>query len=253
MTEQRKNFPDFYVTASQPCPYIPGRLERKLFTHLTLEKPPPFIDNLLRWGFRRSQNIAYMPYCEGCHACVSVRVIVDEFIPTASMRRIVASNKDILSRRVKASPNAEQFSLFRRYIDARHADGGMADMSALDYSLMVEESIIETKITEYRIKPAEEALSSDPNTWPLAAAALSDHLSDGISMVYSFYEPTENKRGLGTYMILETIQHAKSLGLPYVYLGYWIKGSRKMGYKTRFFPQEHLGQNGWERVASVAK
>lgn len=253
MTEHRKSFPDFYVTAAQPCPYVSGRLERKLFTHLTTDKPLPFIDNLLRWGFRRSQNIAYMPYCEGCHSCVSVRVIVDEFEPTGSMRRIQSNNLDVVASRVSATPNAEQFTLFRRYIDARHSDGGMADMTALDYSLMVEESVIDTVITEYRIKPANEALASDPHSWPLAGASLCDHLSDGISMVYSFYEPTESKRGLGTYMILETIQYAKSLGLPYVYLGYWIEGSRKMGYKTRFIPQEHLGQNGWVRSSPPHK
>jgi arginine-tRNA-protein transferase len=121
-------------------------------------------------------------------------------------------------------------------------------MTALDYALMVEESVIETSITEYRMKPASSAFLSDANRWPLTAAALCDRLSDGISMVYSFYEPTESQRGLGTYMILETIAHARSLGLPYVYLGYWIEGSRKMNYKTRFLPQERLGPNGWERV-----
>jgi arginine-tRNA-protein transferase len=179
---------------------------------------------------------------------VSVRVVVDEFRASGSMRRVASDNIDISAHRVPAQPTSEQFSLFRRYIDARHADGGMADMSALDYALMVEESVIETAITEYRIKPAEMALSSDPHRWPLAAAALCDRLSDGISMVYSFYEPTEARRGLGTYMILETIEYARSLGLPYVYLGYWIEGSRKMNYKTRFLPQERLGPNGWERV-----
>jgi len=248
MSGQRKHFPKFYVTAAQPCPYLQGRLERKLFTHLTSDKPPALVDNLLRGGFRRSQNIAYMPYCEGCHACVSVRVLVDEFNPSGSMRRVAADNRDLAARRVPALPNAEQYALFRRYIDARHADGGMADMSALDYALMVEESVIETSITEYRLKPAEGALTTDPGGWPLAGAALCDMLSDGISMVYSFYEPTENRRGLGTYMILETIAHARALGLPYVYLGYWIEGSRKMNYKTRFLPQERLGPSGWERV-----
>jgi arginine-tRNA-protein transferase len=247
MSEQQKHFPEFYVTAAQPCPYLQGRLERKLFTHLTADKQPALVDNLLRGGFRRSQNIAYMPYCEGCHACVSVRVVVAEFAPSNSMRRVLALNPDIAAQRVHAQPTSEQFSLFRRYIDARHGDGGMADMSALDYALMVEESVIETSITEYRMQPAA-GLAANPSRWPLAAAALCDRLSDGISMVYSFYEPSESKRGLGTYMILETIEYARSLGLPYVYLGYWIEGSRKMSYKTRFLPQERLGPNGWERA-----
>ncbi len=248
MTEQGKQFPEFYVTAAQPCPYLSGRLERKLFTHLTHDKAPALVDNLLRGGFRRSQNIAYMPYCEGCHACVSVRVVVDDFQPSESMRRVLAENKDLSGYRRPAEPTAEQYALFRRYIDARHSDGGMADMSALDYALMVEESVLETSITEYRIRPVENALGSEPSAWPLAAAALCDRLSDGISMVYSFYEPTESRRGLGTYMILETIAEARALGLPYVYLGYWIEGSRKMDYKTRFMPQERLGPKGWERA-----
>jgi len=222
MSEQRKHFPEFYVTAAQPCPYLSGRLERKLFTHLTADKQPALVDNLLRGGFRRSQNIAYMPYCEGCHACVSVRVIVDEFRPSGSMRRVANENLDIIAHRVPAQPTSEQFSLFRRYIDARHADGGMADMSALDYALMVEESVIDTTITEYRLKPAEDTATAEAHRWPLAAASLSDRLSDGISMVYSFYEPTEARRGLGTYMILEKIEYARSRVMPYVYLGYWF-------------------------------
>ena len=153
MTEQQKHFPEFYVTAPQPCPYLPGRQERKLFTHLTHEKPSSLIDNLLRGGFRRSQNIAYMPYCEGCHACVSVRVIVDEFSSGRNMRRVTERNQRIVAMRRPAEPTSEQFALFRRYIDARHADGGMADMTVLDYAMMVEDSVINTFVTEYRVKP----------------------------------------------------------------------------------------------------
>ena len=147
MTEQQKHFPEFYVTAPQACPYLPGRLERKLFTHLTHEKSPVLVDNLLRGGFRRSQNIAYMPYCEGCQGCVSVRVIVDRFQPTRSMRRVRESNGDLVAQRIQATPTSEQYSLFRAYIDERHADGGMADMSVLDYAMMVEDSIIDTFMT----------------------------------------------------------------------------------------------------------
>lgn len=244
MTEQQKHFPEFYVTAPQACPYLPGRLERKLFTHLTKEKPDTLIDNLLRGGFRRSQNIAYMPYCEGCHACVSVRVVVDGFKPGRTMRRVSERNRSIASARCRPEPTSEQFALFRRYIDTRHADGGMADMTVLDYAMMVEDSVINTFVTEYRAKP-EGALDSDPETWPLVAAALCDLLSDGISMVYSFYEPEWEQASLGTYMILEHIAYARQLGLPYVYLGYWITGSRKMSYKMRFQPLEQLGPNGW--------
>jgi leucyl-tRNA---protein transferase len=244
MSEQQKNFPEFYVTAPQPCPYLPGRLERKLFTHLTSEKSPLVIDNLLKGGFRRSQNIAYMPYCEGCQACISVRVVVDRFNPTRSMKRNIEKNRDLLSRRVPAVPTSEQYALFRDYIDTRHGDGGMADMSALDYSMMIDDSAVETYLTEYRLKP-NEPLNSDPTTWPLAGISLCDRLSDGISMVYSFFDPSMPQRSLGTFMILDHIEQCRSLGLPYLYLGYWIEGSRKMNYKTRFEPQEHLGPNGW--------
>ena len=150
MSEQQKHFPEFYVTAPQACPYLPGRLERKLFTHLTHDKPPALVDNLLKGGFRRSQNIAYMPYCEGCQACISVRVVVGEFAPGRSLRRVVEANSDLVARRLQATPTSEQYSLFRAYIDARHADGGMADMTVLDYAMMVEDSIIDTFVTEYR-------------------------------------------------------------------------------------------------------
>ena len=250
MTEQQKHFPEFYVTAPAPCPYLAGRLERKLFTHLTHDKPAALIDNLLKGGFRRSQNIAYMPYCEGCHACISVRVVVDEFRPDRTMRRVMERNGDLATRRIAAVPTSEQYSLFRSYIDARHSDGGMADMTVLDFAMMVEDSVVSTFLTEYRVRP-ESPLETSMTAWPLKAVALCDRLSDGISMVYSFYDPDEDARSLGTHMILEHIAYARRLGLPYLYLGYWIEGSRKMSYKARFQPQEHLTANGWVRPGAT--
>ncbi len=249
MSEQQKSFPEFYVTAPQQCPYLEGRKERKLFTHLTHDKPRSLVDSLLRGGFRRSQNIAYMPYCEGCQACVSVRVLVSEFEPGRSFNRIRARNADLTANRVAAIPTSEQYSLFRGYIDARHGDGGMADMTVLDYATMIEDSIIDTHLTEYRAAPVEEPDRGPAPKGALKAVALCDRLSDGISMVYSFYEPDEAERSLGTYMILEQIDEARRLGLPYLYLGYWIAGSRKMSYKARFTPQERLGPSGWQRSA----
>ena len=243
MTEHKSNFPEFYITAPQPCPYLPGRLERKLFTHLTRDKPRFLIDNLLKGGFRRSQNIAYMPYCDSCSACVPVRILVEEFTPRRSLKRIARINRDLVATRITPAPSSEQYSLFRSYIDARHADGGMAEMSVLDYSLMVEDSVVETSVTEYRLRPDPE--SDDA---PLIGVSLCDRLSDGISMVYSFYDPELPWRSLGTYMILDQVEFARSLGLPFVYLGYWIDGSRKMRYKNRFQPQEHLTSKGWVRT-----
>lgn len=249
MTEQSRKFPEFYVTAPQPCPYLAGRLERKIFTHLTADKSPSMVDNLLKGGFRRSQNIAYMPYCDGCQACVSVRILVNEFEPKRSMRRIRRRNEDLHIRRVNAVATSEQYALFRDYIGERHADGGMADMSVFDYSMMVEDSAVDTFVTEYRRKPGSRLLSSAvTGDLPLAAAALCDRLSDGLSLAYSYYDPDLKDRSLGSYIILEHIEYARSLRLPYVYLGYWISGSRKMGYKARFMPQERLTRQGWERV-----
>lgn len=241
MTEHKSNFPEFYITAPQPCPYLPGRQERKLFTHLTRDKPSFLIDNLLKGGFRRSQNIAYMPYCDACSACVPVRILVDEFEPRRSLKRIAKANLDLVATRMPAAPSSEQYALFRDYIEERHADGGMAEMSVLDYSLMVEDSVVETFVTEYRLKPDETGDT------PLIAVALCDRLSDGISMVYSFYDPNMPTRSLGTYMILDHVAFARRQGYPFVYLGYWIEGSRKMRYKKRFQPQERLTAKGWVR------
>lgn len=241
MTEHKSNFPEFYITSPQPCPYLPGRLERKLFTHLTRDKPGFLIDNLLKGGFRRSQNIAYMPYCDACSACVPVRILVDEFEPRRSLRRNARDNLDLIATRMPAAPSSEQYALFRDYIAARHADGGMAEMSVLDYSLMVEDSVVETFVTEYRLKPDENGET------PLLGVSLCDRLSDGISMVYSFFDPDVPARSLGTYMILDHVNYARAQGYPFVYLGYWIKGSRKMRYKGRFQPQERLTSKGWVR------
>jgi leucyl-tRNA---protein transferase len=241
VTEHKSDFPEFYITAPQPCPYLPGRLERKLFTHLTRDKPGFLVDNLLKGGFRRSQNIAYMPYCDACSACVPVRILVGEFEPKRSLKRIARANLDLVATRMTPAPSSEQYSLFRDYIEARHADGGMAEMSVLDYSLMVEDSVVETFVTEYRRKPDENGDA------PLMAVALCDRLSDGISMVYSFYDTDVPARSLGTYMILDHIEFARRQGYPFVYLGYWIEGSRKMRYKDRFQPQERLTAKGWVR------
>ena len=242
--DQKRRFPEFYVTAPQPCPYLPGRHERKIFTHLSPDRPRALIDSLLKGGFRRSQNIAYMPYCDHCTACVPVRIVANEFEPKRTFAKIWRLNHDIEARRVSGRPTIEQFALFRAYIEARHPEGGMADMSLLDYSMMVQDSAVETFLTEYRVRSSDGGGVKDS---PLIAAVLCDRLSDGISLVYSFYEPEMPERGLGNYIIMEQVAYARSRGLPYVYLGYWIAGSRKMAYKTRFAPQEHLTSAGWVR------
>lgn len=246
VSEHKKDFPEFYVTAPQPCPYLAGKMERKLFTHLTQEKPEFVVDNLLKGGFRRSQNIAYIPYCDACTRCVSVRIAVDDFVPSASFKRVYKRNNDLQAQRLAASATSEQYSVFRGYIDERHGDGGMADMSVLDYAMMVEDTVVDTFITEYRFRSLLDAQKSDELD-PLIAVSLCDRLGDGISMVYSFFEPEMRGRSLGTYMILDHIDYARALGLPYVYLGYWIEDSKKMAYKQRFEPLEYLTSEGWVR------
>ena len=250
MTDQSKFFPDFHVTMAQPCPYLPGRLERKLFTHLTPEKPAAFIDKLLRSGFRRSQNVAYLPYCSDCSSCVSVRIIVDDFQPGKSFKRLKRRNLDLVAKRVERKATPEHYVLFERYIDNRHGDGGMADMDEFDFAMMIEESEADTFLTEYRLSPnqSDDGISAtlSGKQGPLAAVALCDRLSDGISMVYSFFDPDLGGRSLGSYMILEHVDYAIRQGLPYLYLGYWIDGCRKMSYKSRFMPQQHLTPDGWK-------
>jgi arginine-tRNA-protein transferase len=222
-------------------------LERKVFTHLVGKRATALNDTLTQTGFRRSQTIAYRPACENCRACVSVRVLVDDFKPSASQRRVLRSNADLIGEFTQAKPTGEQYALFRAYLDARHPDGGMADMSMLDYSMMIEDSHIDTLFTEYRQRGAG-AFASSRSEGPLLAACLTDRLADGLSLVYSFYAPKEASRSLGAYMILDHIEKARSLGLPHVYLGYWVEGSRKMAYKAAYLPQERLGLNGWMRV-----
>jgi arginine-tRNA-protein transferase len=168
---------------------------------------------------------------------VSVRVIAKDFCPTRSMRRIEKRNADVASDMKIAMPTSEQYAIFRAYLDSRHRDGGMADMTVLDYAMMVEDSHIETRIIEYRRGSGD-----------LIAVALTDVLGDGLSMVYSFFDPDEAGRSLGTLMVLDHIVRAHRMGLAYVYLGYWVRGSRKMDYKSRFLPQERLMPDGWARV-----
>lgn len=246
MTSQPRDAPQFYLTSPSPCPYLPGREERKVFTHLVGKRAPALNDVLTHGGFRRSQTIAYRPACERCKACVSTRVVVDDFRPERSMRRNLARNGDIVGAMLGNRPTSEQYSLFRRYLDHRHADGGMAEMSVLDYAMMVEDSHVDTRLIEYRRRGPDSFLTGR-GIGDLMAVALTDVLGDGLSMVYSFFDPELPSRSLGTYMILDHIARARALGLPYVYLGYWVEGSEKMAYKARFQPQERLVPQGWAR------
>jgi leucyl-tRNA---protein transferase len=252
VTQHSRDTPQFYLTAPSPCPYLAGKEERKVFTHLVGERAGELNNILTQGGFRRSQSIAYRPACEGCRSCVSVRVIAKEFSATRSMRRIAKRNVDVISNMKIAVPTSEQYAIFRAYLDSRHRDGGMADMTVLDYAMMVEDSHIETRIIEYRRREtpqsSEARLGIGRRPDDLLAVALTDVLADGLSMVYSFFEPDEAARSLGTLMVLDHITRAQRMGLSYVYLGYWVRGSHKMDYKGRFLPQERLTPEGWARV-----
>ena len=241
------NAPQFYLTAPAPCPYLPGRQERKVFTHLIGRGAPQLHQDLSHGGFRRSQNIAYRPACETCQSCVPVRVLAQRFSMTRSMRRVMRRNGDLIRTIVPNEPTSEQYSLFRRYIDSRHVEGGMAAMTVLDYAMMVEDSHIDTFVIEYRRRGIDSAVTGR-GEGPLVAVALTDRMPNGISMVYSFYDPDEVGRSLGTFLILEHIEQARAEGLQHCHLGYWIAESHKMNYKSRFLPQERLGPEGWYEV-----
>jgi arginine-tRNA-protein transferase len=246
MTQHPVDAPQFYLTAPAPCPYLPGRQERKVFTHLIGQRAPQLNDVLTQGGFRRSQNIAYRPACDGCRACVSVRIVVDEFEWTRGFRRVERRNADLVGTTLGHTPTAEQYSLFRRYLDSRHGDGGMADMSVLDYAMMVEDTHVATRLVEYRRRGPDTRINGR-GVGDIIGVSLTDVLADGLSMVYSFYDPDEDARSLGSFMILDHVRRAKDMGLTYVYLGYWVEGSRKMDYKRRFQPLEYLTPPGWAR------
>jgi arginyl-tRNA--protein-N-Asp/Glu arginylyltransferase len=247
VTQHSRDTPQFYLTAPSPCPYLQGQEERKVFTHLVGHRAADLNDLLTHGGFRRSQSIAYRPACENCQACISVRVVIDDFKPSRNMRRVAEDNKDVIGDMRAPIPTSEQYSVFRAYLDARHRDGGMADMTVLDYAMMIEDSHVDTRLVEFRRRGPDSRITGR-GTGRLLAVALTDVLSDGLSMVYSFFDPEEDKRSLGTFMILDHIARAQRMGLPYVYLGYWVQGSRKMDYKGRFLPQERLAPTGWTRA-----
>ena len=249
MTREPRDQAQFYMTSPSPCAYLEGREERKVFTHLVGRRAPDLNDTLTHAGFRRSQTIAYRPACEGCSACISIRIPVDEFKPTRSMRRVMAANRDLIGQVLPNRATSEHYALFRDYLKTRHPEGGMADMSVMDFTLMVEDSHVTTEIVDYR-RRGPDSFINGRGAGPLLAAALIDVLSDGVSMVYSFYAPEEDERSLGTFMILDQIERTRKRGLPYLYLGYFIEESPKMAYKARFLPQERLSIDGWHRVES---
>jgi leucyl-tRNA---protein transferase len=241
MTDQTPENTQLFLTAAMPCHYLPGRQERKLFTHLTGRRASALHHLLSDNGFRRSQNLIYRPACDGCSACQSVRIVAREFQLTPRYRRILRANQDVTVEVCAPRATAEQYGLFKRYLEARHAGGGMTQMSFVDYEYMVEDTPVQTVLVEYRQNSGSER--------PLLAMALTDVMPDGLSMVYSFFDPDHARRGLGNLLILDHIKQVQMAGLNYVYLGYWVKDSPKMAYKGQFRPLEvQRGPLGWRRL-----
>jgi len=224
----------FFTAGPVPCPYVTGRAERKLIVELSGAGAADFYDELSRAGFRRSQGFAYRPACPQCTACVPVRIAVRKFAHSRSTRRVRNANRALSGRLVAARATPEQYQLFVAYQRSRHSDSDMATMSYADYRSMVEETPLRTVIAEFR-----------DGAGALIAATLLDRLDDGVSAVYSFYDPQPDKRSLGTWSILWLVEECRRQGLPYVYLGYWIGESPKMAYKARFPAVERLTDTGW--------
>ncbi len=234
--------PQFYVTAPQPCPYLDGKVERKLFTALQAAQADTLNNVLSHQGFRRSQNVVYRPSCTDCAACLSARIVVSAFEASKSQRRVMKRNTTLEREATTPWASEEQYALFRRYLNGRHSDGGMADMDVYEYAAMVEETPVRSRLIEYYMPGRFKR--------ELVAVCLTDVLSDGLSMVYSFYEPDLAANSLGSYIILDHIRIAREAGLKYVYLGYWVKGSQKMDYKARFRPLEVFHRGSWKELDS---
>jgi len=241
-------FPRFFVTSPSPCPYLPGRSERKVFTELKGPHAAELNDALSRIGFRRSQTVAYRPSCVDCSACISVRVLADEFRPSTTQRRELKRNGDLVASICRPWSTVEQFELLQRYLGERHPGGGMTSMDEVDFADMVEHTPVDSWLVEYR----EPTLDGTPGR--LVGACLTDRQGDGLSMIYSFYEPDHAERsGLGNFIILDHIRRAADEGVPYVYLGYWVEGSVRMQYKIRYRPLERLTRAGWVRFDPEAQ
>ncbi len=242
MTNQLLQTPQvFYRTGPMPCPYIPGRVERNLFTELHGPNAAELHDKLAVAGFRRSHHIVYRPACADCNACTPVRVLIDDFRMSPSLRRVQRQNTDLSVEVTPAYATIEQYGLFIRYQRGRHAGSEMAAMTYEDYRTMVEDTFVRTWLALFR---------SPDGT--LRAACLVDQLDEGLSAVYSFFEPDDHQRGLGTYAILWLLGEAVRRGVRYLYLGYWVRECDKMAYKTRFQPAEALRPDGWRDLAELA-
>jgi arginyl-tRNA--protein-N-Asp/Glu arginylyltransferase len=238
MTLDAPTLPGLRFVRERPCPYLPGRVERTVAAPLPPLRAAEILDTACRAGFRRSQNYVYRPACRGCAACVPVRVVVGDFSWRRHWRRILNANANLRSAVCPPRASPETFELFHRYQIGRHGAEGMGAMTFSDFRAMVEDSPAPASLIEYRNESGR-----------LTAALLADHITDGWSAVYSFFEPDAPSCSLGSYMILDLIRRTAADGCAFVYLGYWVAGSSKMAYKTRFAPVEVMDAGGWRRIA----
>ncbi len=223
-----------FATRLMPCPYLPEKEERKIFTELADSCASREYMHLIRAGYRRSGAIAYRQACPACRACVPVRLPIAGFTPSKSLRRVRTANADLDIRILPPEARAEHFDLFRRYQEGRHSGGEMAEMDFMEYRAFVEESHVATRLAEFR----------GPGGG-LMAVCLFDELDDSLSAVYTFFDPAIAKRSLGSYMILWLAAHCRESGKSNLYLGFWIEKCAKMAYKARFRPLEMLDRGAW--------
>lgn len=234
MSDIHKPIRPFYLTLPSPCPYIEGRMEQRVVAEMRPEGDEALFDQLSEAGFRRSQRWLYRPACPSCQACVSVRVPVAQFEWTRSWRKIWNRNADLVGEELPSRFDADHFALFRHYVTSRHGDGGMASMVEADYREMVESAPSTSILVAFHDRDGQ-----------LKAVCLTDRMRRGMSGVYKFFDPQDERRSLGSYVILWHIKRCLELGMRHLYLGYWIAESRKMSYKTRFRPIEMLTSEGW--------